>query len=126
MADDDKKTDTQNTKPVKTTWHNVFDADRPMADISPLRWFTDHKARSNWTVNVAALGASSTTNVQGVLEGSLDHWNFAPILTFNWTGPTPGQFTAQGPSYVAFRVHTTSFTPGGAVGYRVGVAASQS
>jgi hypothetical protein len=114
---------------VQTSWHNVFDADRPMADISPVRHFSDGLARSNWTMTVIALGTSlGTCTITAILEGTQDGTNWYNILAPGaTTGGAAVTATSSGATPVQakmFRVRVTSFTQSTAIGYRVAVAAT--
>jgi hypothetical protein len=119
MSETTKDVQKVQTPMIHASWHNVYDADRPMADISPMRSFPDGAPRSIWTANVIAIGGTITA-IAGVLEGSMDGSNWYSVLTISTVGSVNNQ------NIIAkhFRVRITSVTFGTGYAYRVGVTAA--
>ena len=118
-----------NQVPHRTSWPNLFKEDMSVLATSPEHCFSDHRARSVWTVVLSILGTATGSSVTGVLEFTTDGTIFQPMgaaITANATTPVVVQ-NITGFAACRFRFRTTgTVTLGSSTGYRVGLAAAGS
>jgi hypothetical protein len=116
--------------PIQTDWDNVFYAIQNQSNVfSPLRKFSDGKARAFWSLLPSIIGPiSGTTEIAGTLYGTPDGIILSPILTFSSTaGSAPvAVYNTTPMPWKQFIVAVTAWTPGTALGYRIGAAGAES
>ena len=114
---------------VQTYKSNLYKEDMVTLGASGDFCFTDHKARSVWTVALVILGNAAGASVTGVLEFTLDGTNYMPMgaaITANAGTPIVVQnITGFAAWRVRFRTYGT-FTLGSATAYRAQIAAAGS